>query len=135
MDPLGYSSPLFTDPSALTGGALTTTDPTSGLSYDYSGVLDSIAPGLSTQVNQSVASTGQSWIQTLANLASSLTLANSQRQLLNIQVQRAQQGLPPLDASQVGLGVSLGISPQTQKLILFGGAALLLVIYLSTRRR
>jgi hypothetical protein len=130
-----YTSPLFTDPNALTGAALPATDPTSGITYDYSSAINQISPGLGTSAVQAASTSGQSWVQTLANLATSLTLANSQRQLLNVQLQRAQQGLPPLDASQVGLGVSVGISSQTQKLVLLGGAALLIVLFLAMRRR
>jgi hypothetical protein len=130
-----YTSPLFTDPNALTGAALPATDPTSGITYDYSSALDSISPGLGASTVQAASTSGQSWVQTLSNLASSLVLANSQRQLLNVQLQRAQQGLPPLDASQVGLGVSVGISSQTQKLVMLGGAALLIVLFLTMRKR
>jgi hypothetical protein len=53
-----------------------------------------------------------------------IVLADSQRKLLNVQMQRAQQGLPPLDSGQYGLGVSMGLSPDTQKLLLYGVGAL-----------
>lgn len=68
---------------------------------------------------------GESWTDTLSRILPSLVLANSQRQLLAVQMDRARQGLPPLDASQYGLGVSVGVSPEVQRLLLIGGGLLL----------
>lgn len=53
----------------------------------------------------------------------------SQQKLINANLQRAQQGLPPLDISSVTPGVTVGLSPQTQKLLMYaGGAAIALAV-------
>lgn len=50
-------------------------------------------------------------------------------QLNQINIQRAKMGLPPIDVSQYsGVGVRVGIAPQTQQLLIYGGLALLAVM-------
>ena len=112
-DPAIYSYALLTDPNSAAA-------------------LDSVSPGLSTQI-ASQASPGESLLQAALRLAPTLVMANSQRQLLDVQLQRAQQGLPPLDASQYGVGVSVGLSPDVQKYLLIGGVALLAAIFILPR--
>ena len=99
----------------------------------YAGALDQIAPGLSVTVADS-AQAGESWTDTLARVLPTLVLADSQRRLLAVQMDRANRGLPPLDSSQYGLGVSMGLSPQTLALAGLGIVALLGVVYLTRRR-
>jgi|SRR4051812_30026375 hypothetical protein len=102
--------------------------------YDFSLSLDSIAPGTSAAVADSQAP-GESWIDALGRILPGLVMADSQRRLLNVQMDRARQGLPPLDASQVGLGVSVGLSDSTRNLLIVGGlAAAGLVAYSLSRR-
>ena len=50
-------------------------------------------------------------------------------QLNQINVERAKMGLPPIDTSAyTGVGVRVGLAPQTQQLIIYGGLALLAVM-------
>lgn len=50
-------------------------------------------------------------------------------QLNQINVERAKMGLPPIDTSAyTGVGVRVGLSPQTQQLVIYGGLALLAVL-------
>lgn len=51
-------------------------------------------------------------------------------QLNQINLERARMGLPPIDVSQyaTGVGVRVGLAPQTQQLIIYGGLALLAVM-------
>lgn len=50
-------------------------------------------------------------------------------QLNQINVERAKLGLPPIDTSQyTGVGVRVGLAPQTQQLLIYGGLALLAVL-------
>lgn len=50
-------------------------------------------------------------------------------QLNQINVERAKLGLPPIDTSAyTGVGVRVGLAPQTQQLIIYGGLALLAVM-------
>lgn len=51
-------------------------------------------------------------------------------QLNQINVQRARMGLPPIDVSAYGTGVRVGLTPQTQQLLIYGGLALLAVMLL-----
>lgn len=99
----------------------------------YAGALDQIAPGLSVTVTDSQQA-GESWVDTLARVLPTLVLADSQRRLLNVQMQRAQQGLPPLNTGQYGLGVNVGLSPQTLTMIGIGVVGILGVLWLSRRR-
>lgn len=63
-------------------------------------------------------------------IAKGLTAAQT-FQLNQINVQRARMGLPALDMSQyTGVGVRVGIAPQTQQLLIYGGLALLAVLLL-----
>jgi hypothetical protein len=77
---------------------------------------------------------GEDYINAGLRVAQSYILADSQRRLLNAQLTRAQSGLPPLDSSQYGMGVSLGLSGDTQKWIMYGAGALL-IAFLVLRRR
>jgi len=60
------------------------------------------------------------WQATLNNLLQAgqayLTL-EQQRELQRVNLQRAQQGLAPLDVSQYGMGVNVGVSSETSKLV------------------
>ena len=46
-------------------------------------------------------------------------MADYQRRLLNLQLERARQGQPPLDVSQYGVGVNIQ-APQLNTVILLG---------------
>jgi hypothetical protein len=76
------------------------------------------------------ASTGSSWADALQSILPTLALTYQQKRILDVQAQRMRAGLAPLDASQYGVGVSVGLSPDVQKWLLFGGAALLAAILL-----
>ena len=63
-------------------------------------------------------------------------MANQQRQLMQINVDRAKRGEPPLDIAQYsGVGVNVGLSPQTQALVTYGGIALLAFLVFNTLAR
>lgn len=50
-------------------------------------------------------------------------------QLNQINVERAKLGLPAIDTSAyTGVGVRVGLAPQTQQLLIYGGLALLAVM-------
>jgi hypothetical protein len=95
----------------------------------YANAIAAQDPALNATVN-AARLPGEDYINAALRVAQSYVLADSQRKLLNVQMQRAQQGLPPLDSGQYGLGVSMGLSPDTQKLLLYGVGALALVMLL-----
>jgi hypothetical protein len=81
-------------------------------------------------------------IQNIANTAAQVYLTKEQIQaqnkILNLQLSRAQQGLAPLDLdpSIYGLpsaGVTVGMSPDMKKMLIFGGLGLAAVFLLSRR--
>ena len=95
--------------------------------------LDNIAPGIVDQA-RAIAVQGEDWISAISRAMSTVAMADYQRRLLNVQLDRARQGLPPLQASEYGATVNVGLAPSTQTMLLYGGAALLLVLFLSRRR-
>lgn len=100
----------------------------------YDATMEAVAPGLSSLVlNQQTP--GESWTDTLLKVLPGLAATYQQRQILAAQVERAKQGLPPLDMSQYGLQVSVGMSQDTKMLIGVSVAALALVLFMQKRRR
>lgn len=97
--------------------------------------VNSIAPNLSTTIEQNQA-VNEPWYVTAQKMATALIMTDQQRRLLNVQIDRAQKGLPPLDLTNyTGVGVRVGLSPQTQQLVIYGGLALLaLLLFRSIRR-
>jgi hypothetical protein len=71
-----------------------------------------------------------------AQLGTALLTFSQQSDINKINLERARQGLPPLDAAYTGVGVNVGLSPATQKLVIYGGlAALAFLIFNSVTRR
>lgn len=92
--------------------------------------LDSIAPNLSNTVTQNT-QVDEPWWVSAQKVMTALIMTDQQRRLLNVQIDRAQKGLPPLDLTNyTGVGVRVGIAPQTQQLLIYGGLALLAVLLL-----
>ena len=90
---------------------------------------DQIAPGIVQQA-QGISLPGESLIDSLARAVSTVIMTDAQRRLLNVQIDRASKGLPPLDASQYGMGVNVGLAPSTQKAIMIGGGLVLAALLL-----
>lgn len=103
----------------------------SGFELQYLQAADMVAPGASQAANAERLP-GESYIDALARVAQTYLLADSQRRLLNIQLQRAEQGLPPLNSAQYGIGasVNVGVAPDTQKTLLIGLGILAAVLVL-----
>ena len=99
--------------------------------------LTELAPNVTQLVEQQQAP-AEPWYEALARLLPSLAATWQQKQLLSVQVDRARQGLAPLDVSQYAAGaqVKVGLDPKLQSLLVYGGvAALLLFAYGTLRRR
>ena len=106
-------------------------DPTNIKAGGYAAVLDQVAPGIVQKINQTQVP-GESWIDTLQKLVPALTMTVQQVQLMQLNIERAKNGLPPLDiASYSGIGVNVGLSPETKNLLIYGGIALLAVFFLT----
>jgi hypothetical protein len=101
---------------------------------EYSTALETVAPGINGLMVDT-AMPGESWETVLQRLLPMLAATYQQRQILNIQLERAKAGLPPIDAQQFGAGVNVGIAPELQKMLLISGAALLAVLWFASRRK
>lgn len=97
----------------------------------YDKVLNQVAPGIVQKITQTQ-SAGESWIDTLSKLVPALTMTTQQVQLMQLNIERAKKGLPPVDiAAYSGIGVNVGLSPDTKNLIIYGGVALLAIFFLT----
>jgi hypothetical protein len=87
--------------------------------YDYSFYSDPGAP-----VQPAIAAPESQWSTWLTSAVKIYTEYDLQKEVLDINLQRAQQGLPPLDLSRYGAGVNVGLSASTQNMILIAVAVL-----------
>lgn len=133
-DDLGNSWRIMPD-----GTMVSVDDPTKVINSDltptWTVALESVAPTV-TQKIVSQQQENEPWWETWSRIASSVVMAKQQRDLMQINVERAKQGLPPLDIAQYsGVGVNVGLSPQTQALVTYGGLALLAFLVFNTLAR
>jgi hypothetical protein len=103
-------------------------------SYDYEVNFESFAPGTAAVIAENKVE-GESWADTLQRLLPVLAATYQQKQLLQVQVDRARQGLPPLDMSQYGAGVNVGVSPEVQRMLWIGGVVVAGLVAWSIARR
>lgn len=106
---------------------------TSPHGYDlvYAQSADAIAPGIVATAQQ-IATAGESIVSAIARATNVVNMNDAQRQLLNLQIQRAQSGQAPLYGAQYGIslpGQAAGgfLNNQTVMLAMLGFAALLLL--------
>jgi hypothetical protein len=96
--------------------------------------FDTIAPGVNTAVEQA-ATPGESYIDTLARIMTSLAMTAQQVQLMRLNIERARAGQSPVDISAYsGIGVNVGLNAGTQNLVMWGGLALLAILALKSVR-
>lgn len=84
-----------------------------------------------TTIAQKTGETGNDW----ASLATSALTALQTFQLNQINVNRARQGLAPLNTASYGTGINVGLNPQTQQLVMYGGIALLAILLINSMKR
>lgn len=140
MEPTTYTDSLGQEWTILPDGTMVSSaDPskvvTSDLTPQWVSALNQIGSGLADKV-QSQQKEDEPWWQTATRILSALSMSQQQRELMKINIERAKQGLPPLDIAQyTGVGVQVGVSPQTQQLITYGGLALLAFLVFRTLAR
>lgn len=108
----------------------------SGVTVDDSGyapVFDYVAPGLNDMIDQQQ-QPGESWLDAVGRLLPIIAATDQQRQLLQVQVDRARQGLPPLNVSQYAAGVQVGVSSDLKNLLVIGGLGVLAVLAFGAHR-
>jgi predicted secreted hydrolase len=101
----------------------------------YWNAIDAAAPG-TMQASQSA---GWDWETILSNTTEflqALVVTEQQRNIIKVNLERAKQGLPPVSASDVGMGVSVGLDDKTRNMIMIGGAVLVAaLVYVATQKR
>jgi len=97
----------------------------------YKVALEDAAPGVTTAVAQAQ-KPGESWTDALVRILPNLTMGIQQLQLMQINVDRAKKGLPPVDAQAYsGAYVNVGLDPNTQRLVTYAGLGLLALFVLN----
>lgn len=86
--------------------------------------LETMAPNVGALID-SQQGNAEPWYDALARLLPVLASTYQQKQLLSVQVERARNGLPPLDVSQYAPGVNVGLDEKTQRLLIIGGVVAL----------
>lgn len=128
----GYRGPLNTGATNVNPDQLPY-----GMDIATADALESFAPNVVQKIAESQ-TPGESWVDTAQKIFSALVMSEQQRQLMQLNIERAKQGLPPIDISRYsGVGVNVGLSAGTQQLVtyaLLAGGALILLNTLMSRR-
>ena len=107
-----------------------------GMDVTTANAIESFAPGATTIIAQNQ-TPGESWVDTAQKILTGLVMTEQQRQLMQLNIERARQGLPPIDINRyTGVGVNVGLSQGTQQLVLYlalGAGALILLNSLMKR--
>jgi len=107
-----------------------------GMSREQYQAIESFAPNASAIVAQNQ-TPGESWADTAQKVLTALAMTEQQRTLMQINIERARQGLPPIDINRYsGVGVNVGLSQGTQQLVtyaLLGLGAILIFNTLAKR--
>jgi hypothetical protein len=114
-----------------------------GLGQDSYGVDDYATPEAQAIIAADAASgadVSAPWYQSLVQLGTQALTAYTQfrstDQLMQLNVERAKHGLPPIDVTAYGPQVGVGIAPQTQQFLtyaLVGAGALIALLALKKR--
>jgi len=67
------------------------------------------------------------------NIRDLITMYNQQR-ILDANIERGRQGLPPLNTAQIAPTYNVGLSPDTKNMLILGGIALVAVLLLTKGR-
>jgi hypothetical protein len=107
-----------------------------GMDITTAEAINTIAPN-ATEVIAQNQTPGEPWYQTAERILTGLIMTNQQNELMKLNIERARQGLPPIDINRYsGVGVNVGLSQGTQNLVLYlalGAGALMLLNSLMKR--
>lgn len=96
--------------------------------------LETVAPGV-TQIVADQNKPGEPWYATLERALTGIAASYYQTEVLKVNIERAKQGLPPITGTDVpATTVAVGISRDTQNLLLILGGGLLLTLLLLRRK-
>lgn len=71
----------------------------------------------------------------LSNAAEAYLQYQLQKDALELNLARAEQGLPPINTADYSPGVNVGLSPETRQLLIIGGVALIGVFLFTQMKR
>ena len=107
-----------------------------GITAEQARAIESFAPNATSIIAQNQ-TPGEPWYETAQKILTALVMSDQQRQLMQLNIERAKQGLPPVDINRYsGVGVNVGLSQGTQQLVLYLalGAGALILLNAFTRR-
>lgn len=78
-------------------------DPTLQNEYNYASAFDESAPGI-VQIAQSIQTAGESLINAISRARMQVAMTDYQAEMLELNLQRARAGQPPISASQYSGG-------------------------------
>lgn len=93
-----------------------------------------LPPSLYTQFGDVPTSTGvsaSSILDSLVKAGTAYLTLDQQRKLMDLNVKRAQQNLPPIDAANYAAGVNVGLTSNTQSMLLIA-VGVIAVVWLLT---
>lgn len=106
-----------------------------GMSKAQWEALYSFAPNGSNIIAQNQ-TPGEPWYETAQKILTGLVMTQQQRQLMELNIERARQGLPPIDINAYsGVGVNVGLSRGTQQLVTYALIGLGAILLLNAYRR
>jgi hypothetical protein len=97
----------------------------------YQVALESGAPGITQKIDE-IQKPGETWTDAAIRAFTGLAMGVQQLKFMQINVDRAKKGLPPIDAAQYsGAYVNVGLNPDTQRLVTYAGLGLLALVVLN----
>lgn len=103
------------------GGSYWPTDPGPAYPTDYG--YPSAPGGVTAPASSGIVDALKSLVPAVRDIYLSASAAEAQKKVMELNIARAQRGLPPINAAQYGLqpGVSVGVSPQLRRDIYTAG--------------
>lgn len=116
-----YAVPAIKTRSALSGLGITGDAATAAASVSESGP---VAPSIADKIKDILVGVSQAYLTSQQ--------LKAQKEVLDVQLRRAQAGLPPLDINMQQYGLTptaqVGLTSDTKNLLIWGGAAVLAVV-------
>lgn len=97
-----------------------------GLDLQFAAAADQAAPGI-VQYAEQIRAIGESLIEAINRARLSVAMSDAQRELLDIQIRRAQQGLPPIQTGAYTNGQPAAGETSTLVWVALGVAAIALL--------
>ena len=104
---------------------------TTEIPQNFRVVFNTELPGFAELVDQGK-NVGETWTNAAIRLATSIAMGAQQFKFMQLNVERARKGQPPIDAQEYsGAYVNVGLSAGTQQLVTYAGLALIGLVLLN----